>query len=122
MSDWTGLASVMGHTTTSSSCSSCSSPPEPSWEPSRSTHGCPTCTPITAHTTALLTTVCSNAAVLMLFKAVFSYIGMGEHLITVGIVLCILSAMTALWGAMESMIQTEPKRILSYSSMENMAR
>lgn len=26
-----------------------------------------------------------------------------------------------MWGAMESMVQTEPKRILAYSSMENMA-
>ena len=122
MSDWTGLASVMGHTTTSvvvfllfiAFGTKLGTVPFHAWMPDMYAKS-PT------HTTALLTTVCSNAAVLMLFKAVFSYIGMGEHLITVGIVLCILSAMTALWGAMESMIQTEPKRILSYSSMENMA-
>ncbi|MDO5853597.1 MAG: proton-conducting transporter membrane subunit [Thermoplasmata archaeon] len=73
------------------------------------------------HTTALLTTLCSNVAVLVLFKGVFSWIGVGEGMETVGVVLCVLSAATALWGAMESMVQTEPKRILAYSSMENMA-
>ncbi len=72
------------------------------------------------HTTALLTTVCSNAAVLMLFRAVYSYIG-ADGLTDIGMVVCLLSAVTALWGAMESMVQTEPKRILAYSSMENMA-
>ena len=73
------------------------------------------------HTTALLTTVCSNVAVLVLFKGVFSYIGVSSDMIVPGVVLCVLSIVTALWGAMESMIQTEPKRILAYSSMENMA-
>lgn len=73
------------------------------------------------HTTALLTTVCSNVAVLVLFKGAFSWIGTSgmAPILTVG--LCTLSAATALWGAMESMVQTEPKRILAYSSMENMA-
>ena len=73
------------------------------------------------HTTALLTTVCSNAAVLMLFRAVFEYVGTSGASVACGAVLCLLSAVTALWGAFESMVQTEPKRILSYSSMENMA-
>lgn len=72
------------------------------------------------HTSALLTTVCSNAAVLMLFRAVFSYIG-SEQLAVIGTVMCIIASVSALWGAMESMVQTEPKRILAYSSMENMA-
>lgn len=72
------------------------------------------------HTSALLTTVCSNAAVLMLFKAVYSYIG-SDGLIGIGMAVCLLASVSALWGAMESMIQTEPKRILAYSSMENMA-
>ncbi len=73
------------------------------------------------HTTVLLTTVCSNAAVLLLFKSVFVWIGLDADLMIVGIILCVLAAATVLWGAMESMVQTEPKRILSYSSMENMA-
>lgn len=72
------------------------------------------------HTTALLTTVCSNAAVLMLFRAVYGYLG-ADGLTDIGMVMCVLAAVTALWGAMESMVQTEPKRILAYSSMENMA-
>ncbi len=72
------------------------------------------------HTSALLTTVCSNAAILMLFRAVFSYIG-AESIIAVGIVMCIMAVVSALWGAMESMVQKEPKRILAYSSQENMA-
>lgn len=122
MSEWTGLASVMGHTTSSivvfllfiAFGTKLGMVPFHAWMPDMYAKS-PT------HTTALLTTVCSNAAVLMLFKAVFSYIGTDEGLVTVGIVLCILSAVTALWGAMESMIQTEPKRILSYSSMENLA-
>ncbi len=72
------------------------------------------------HTSALLTTVCSNAAILMLFRAVFSYLG-AEQMMAVGAFMCIMAAVSALWGAMESMVQTEPKRILSYSSQENMA-
>ncbi len=72
------------------------------------------------HTSALLSTVCSNVAVLMLFKTVFGYIGvdLGQ---TVAMIILVLSCITALWGAMESIIQTEPKKILAYSSMENMA-
>ncbi len=72
------------------------------------------------HTTALLTTVCSNAAILMLFRAVFCYLG-AEQMMAVGAFMCIMAVVSALWGAMESMVQTEPKRILSYSSQENMA-
>lgn len=73
------------------------------------------------HTTALLTTVCSSAAVLVLYKSVFSWIGVDGGVAAAAAVLCALSAITAMWGAMESMVQTEPKRILAYSSMENMA-
>ena len=73
------------------------------------------------HTAALLTTVCSSAAVLILYKSVFSWIGVDGGVTTAAALLCILSAVTAMWGAMESMVQTEPKRILAYSSMENMA-
>lgn len=72
------------------------------------------------HTTALLTTVCSSAAVLILFKSVFGWISV-DGSSWASLVVCVLSALTALWGAMESMVQTEPKRILAYSSMENMA-
>lgn len=72
------------------------------------------------HTTVLLTTVCSNVAILVLFKSIFSFIGVGEYAIPVASVICALSAVTVLWGAMEAMIQNEPKRILAYSSMENM--
>lgn len=73
------------------------------------------------HTTALLTTVCSSAAILVLYKSVFSWIGVDGGVAAAAAVLCALSAITAMWGAMESMVQTEPKRILAYSSMENMA-
>lgn len=73
------------------------------------------------HATALLTTVCSSAAVLVLYKSVFSWIGVDGGVAAAAAVLCALSAITAMWGAMESMVQTEPKRILAYSSMENMA-
>lgn len=72
------------------------------------------------HTTVLLTTVCSNVAVLILFKTIFSFIGVGEYAIPVASIICALSAVTILWGAMEAMIQNEPKKILAYSSMENM--
>lgn len=73
------------------------------------------------HATTLLTTVCSSAAVLVLYKSVFSWIGVDGGVAAAAAVLCALSAITAMWGAMESMVQTEPKRILAYSSMENMA-
>lgn len=73
------------------------------------------------HTSALLTTVCSSAAVLVLYKSVFAWIGVDGDVEMVSGVFCILAALTAMWGAMESMVQVEPKRILAYSSMENMA-
>jgi hydrogenase-4 component B len=73
------------------------------------------------HTTALLSTVSSSAAVLILFKSVFGYIGMVEGMYILATALLVLSFVTILWGAIESLVQTEPKRILAYSSMENMA-
>jgi formate hydrogenlyase subunit 3/multisubunit Na+/H+ antiporter MnhD subunit len=73
------------------------------------------------HTSALMSTVSSNAAVLILFKSVFGYIGASEEMYVLAAVLMAASAFTAIWGALESLVQTEPKRILAYSSMENMA-
>jgi len=72
------------------------------------------------HTTVLLTTVCSNVAILVLFRGAFDFIGAEGCIPAVALILTILSAVTALWGAMLSMVQTEAKRILAYSSMENM--
>lgn len=122
LSEWTGLGAVMGGTTSSivvfllfiAFGTKLGTVPFHAWMPDMYA-GSPT------HTTALLTTVCSNAAVLILFKSVFSYIGVDGNISTCAVILCILSAISAMWGAMESMIQTEPKRILAYSSMENMA-
>jgi formate hydrogenlyase subunit 3/multisubunit Na+/H+ antiporter MnhD subunit len=73
------------------------------------------------HTTALLSTVSSTAAVLILFKSVFGYIGAMEGMYVLAVALLALSSVSALWGAVESLVQTEPKRILAYSSVENMA-
>ena len=73
------------------------------------------------HTTALLSTVSSNVAILLLFKSVFSFVGVTGEMYGLAIILMVISSVTAIWGALESLIQTEPKRILAYSSMENMA-
>jgi formate hydrogenlyase subunit 3/multisubunit Na+/H+ antiporter MnhD subunit len=73
------------------------------------------------HTSALLSTVSSNVAVLVLFKGIFVYIGVTPDMYIISIILMVLASVTAIWGALESLIQTEPKRILAYSSMENMA-
>jgi formate hydrogenlyase subunit 3/multisubunit Na+/H+ antiporter MnhD subunit len=73
------------------------------------------------HTTALLSTVCSNVAVLVLMKSIFSYIGVSPSMSWAAFAIIALAAATALWGAMESLVQREPKKILAYSSMENMA-
>jgi len=73
------------------------------------------------HTTTLLTTVCSNVAVLVLFKSVFEFIGITDGMHGIAILMIVLSSVTMIWGALESIIQTEAKRILAYSSMENMA-
>ena len=119
---WTGLSTVLGPTVSSILIimlfigfgSKLGTVPFHAWMPDMYAES-PT------HTSVLLTTVCSNVAVLVLFKSVFSYIGIGEYTIPVAAAVCGLSAVTALWGAMEAMIQNEPKRILAYSSMENMA-
>lgn len=73
------------------------------------------------HTTALLSTVCSNVAVLIMIKSIFSYIGVSPSMTWVAFIMLALAAATAIWGAMESLVQKEPKKILAYSSMENMA-
>jgi len=73
------------------------------------------------HTTALLSTVCSNVAILVLVKSIFSYIGVSPSMSWAAFAVIALAAATALWGAMESLVQKEPKKILAYSSMENMA-
>ncbi len=72
------------------------------------------------HTVALLSTVCSNVAVVLLFKSSFLWIGIPDGTF-LPLVIILLAAGTAVWGAMESLIMTEPRRILAYSSMENMA-
>ena len=72
------------------------------------------------HTTTLLSTVCSNVAVLVLFNAVFNYVGIPPEMYVVALIMILVSSITMIWGALESVIQTEAKRILAYSSMENM--
>ncbi len=73
------------------------------------------------HTAALLSTVCSNVAILVIFKSIFSYIGVQESMSVVAFLIIGITAATALWGALESLVQKEPKKILAYSSLENMA-
>ncbi len=73
------------------------------------------------HTTTLLSTVCSNVAVLVIVKSVFSYIGVLPSMYPIAFLIMAIAAITALWGAMESLVQDEPKKILAFSSMENMA-
>ncbi|MGN1044655.1 MAG: proton-conducting transporter membrane subunit [Candidatus Methanomethylophilaceae archaeon] len=122
LSEWSGLSSVMGQTVSSVMIfllfigfgSKLGTVPFHAWMPDMYGES-PT------HTTMILSTVCSNVAVLLLFKGVFGYIGTGFDYNGVALVLLLLSAVSALWGAMESMIQTKPRRILAYSSMENMA-
>ncbi|MDR1404209.1 MAG: hypothetical protein LBJ20_01385 [Candidatus Methanoplasma sp.] len=73
------------------------------------------------HTSALMSTVSSNAAVMILFKSIFGYIGVSEGMYVLAVILMAASSFTAVWSALESLVQTEPKRILAYSGMENMA-
>ncbi len=72
------------------------------------------------HSTALLSTVCSNVAILLLIKSSFHWIGVPETPV-VPLIIILLASLSAIWGAMESLIQMNPRRILAYSSMENMA-
>lgn len=73
------------------------------------------------HTAALLSTVCSNVAILVIFKSIFLYIGIQESMSVIAFVIIGIAAATALWGALESLVQKEPKKIMAYSSLENMA-
>lgn len=72
------------------------------------------------HSVSFLSTICSNVAILILIKSSFLWIGVPENLVLMFIIL-LLASISAIWGAMESLIQTEPRRILAYSSMENMS-
>lgn len=122
LSEWSGISSLVGTTTSSILIlliflgfgSKLGIVPFHAWMPEmyRTT---PT------HTVMLLSTVCSNVAILILFKSIFGYIGISGDMNGIALVLMLLSSVSALWGAMESMIQNKPKRILAYSSMENMA-
>ncbi len=122
LSEWSGISSLVGTTTSSILIlllflgfgSKLGIVPFHAWMPEmyRTT---PT------HTVMLLSTVCSNVAILILFKSIFGYIGISDDMNGIALVLMLLSSVSALWGAMESMIQNKPKRILAYSSMENMA-
>jgi formate hydrogenlyase subunit 3/multisubunit Na+/H+ antiporter MnhD subunit len=73
------------------------------------------------HSSALLSTVSSSAAVLILFKSVFGYIGVTGDMYPLAVALMGASALTAVWSAMESLVQNEPRRILAFSGMENMS-
>ena len=122
LSEWSGISSLVGTTTSSILIlllflgfgSKLGIVPFHAWMPEmyRTT---PT------HTVMLLSTVCSNVAILILFKSIFGYIGISDDMNGIALILMLLSSISALWGAMESMIQNKPKRILAYSSMENMA-
>lgn len=72
------------------------------------------------HSTALLSTVCSNVAILLLIKSTFLWIGVPDNIL-LPLVIILLASLSAIWGAMESLIQLKPRKILAYSSMENMA-
>ena len=72
------------------------------------------------HTDSLMSTVCSSVAVLILFKGVFTYVGVTPDMYVLAVILIALASVTVIWGALESLVQKEPKRILAYSSMENM--
>jgi len=72
------------------------------------------------HTVTLLSTVCSNVAIMILVKGIFLWIGVPDNIFLI-VLMLLMSSATAIWGAMESLVQTEPRRILAYSSMENMA-
>ena len=72
------------------------------------------------HTDSLMATVCSSVAVLILFKGVFVYIGITPEMYILAVILIAIASMTVIWGALESLVQKDPKRILAYSSMENM--
>lgn len=73
------------------------------------------------HTAALLSTVCSNVAVVVMLRTIFGYIGVTDDMVWLAVCMMAVAALTALWGSLESLIQSEPKRTLAYSSMENMA-
>ncbi|MCQ2070286.1 MAG: hypothetical protein MJZ68_04075 [archaeon] len=72
------------------------------------------------HSVTLLSTVCSNVAILLLVKSTFLWIGVPDGALVPTAILA-LAALGSIWGAMESLIQTQPRRILAYSSMENMS-
>lgn len=72
------------------------------------------------HSVTLLSTVCSNVAILLIVKTSFLWIGVPDNLPMI-LAILLLASLSAIWGAMESLIQTESRRILAYSSMENMS-
>ena len=74
-----------------------------------------------AHTTSLISTAASNVAVLVLFKGLFIYIGVTETGYVVAMFVMLIASASMIWAALASLVQTEPKRIMAYSSMENMS-
>ena len=73
------------------------------------------------HTTSLISTAASNVAVLVLFKGLFIYIGITETAYVLAMFIMLIASASMIWAALASLVQTEPKRIMAYSSMENMS-
>lgn len=72
------------------------------------------------HTVTLLSTVCSNVAVLILIKSTFLWIGVPDSYV-LSMAIIALASVSAIWGAMESLVRIKPRVILAYSGMENMS-
>jgi hydrogenase-4 component B len=73
------------------------------------------------HTTSLISTASSNVAVLLLFKGLFVFIGIDSNSHILAMLILLIASASMILAALESLIQAEPKRILAYSSMENMS-
>ena len=73
------------------------------------------------HTSSLISTAASNVAVLVMFKGLFIYMGTTETQYVLAMFVMLIASVSMIWAALASLVQTEPKRIMAYSSMENMS-
>ncbi|MDD3398898.1 MAG: proton-conducting transporter membrane subunit [Candidatus Methanomethylophilaceae archaeon] len=73
------------------------------------------------HSVALVSAVSSNVAVFLLVKLGYSYFVASESSVTLALVIMGLASVSAIYAALQALVQDAPMRVLAYSSMKNMS-
>ena len=73
------------------------------------------------HSVALVSAVSSNVALFLLVKLGFSFFVPSEASVTIALAIMGLASISAIFAALQSLMQDSPMRVLAFSSMKNMS-